>query len=64
MTKRDYIAIAEVLRTTRQDAIDVGLLAVNVQTSTIWVIANRLAKVLENDNPRFDRQEFLTACGL
>jgi HKD family nuclease len=52
MTRKDYIKIAKVI-------------------STAWVasqdfresIANDFADMLEKDNPNFDREKFLTACG-
>ena len=30
----------------------------------IRTVANTLAQALRHDNPRFDRDRFLTACGL
>jgi 3-methyladenine DNA glycosylase AlkC len=52
MTRKDYVKIAKVI-------------------STLWVmsqynresIANDFADMLEKDNPNFDRDKFLTACG-
>ena len=52
MTRKDYIKIAKVI-------------------STAWVanqdfrdsIANDFADMLAQDNPRFNRSKFLTACG-
>jgi len=52
MTRKDYIKIAKII-------------------SEAWVysqhfrasIANDFADMLEADNPNFDREKFLTACG-
>ena len=54
MTKKDYIAIAKVLR-ERSPFRDAG---------TIALIAADLAQnVFAPDNPNFDRDRFLAACG-
>ena len=33
-----------------------------VERSDRWLITNLLADSFENDNPRFDRDKFITAC--
>lgn len=48
MTKKDYIAIAEIIR-----------VAANPIT-----IAYGLSQLMASDNPNFDRQKFLKACGV
>ena len=54
MTKKDYQAIADVIRAevTRNGPID-----------SARRIAEGLAIILATDNPRFDRNRFLAACG-
>ena len=61
MTRKDYVMIAQALRTqfelSHDNNEDDGLCAV-------INIANDLATALEADNPRFDRERFLEACGV
>lgn len=54
--RRHYLAIADTLK----DASTDDLFA---YTETVR-IANKLADLFMRDNPRFDRQRFLHACGL
>lgn len=59
MTKKDYEALAQVIRwqwnladaNENGDALD-----------AVERIANGMATVMEQDNPRFSRQRFLAAC--
>ena len=63
MTRKDYIKLAAAIRAQR-----------DIQQSTeprgkfyraaIDAVAESIAAVLAADNPNFDRQRFLTACGL
>lgn len=53
MTKKDYIIIAE--------AINGSLLQNDLLDS--FMLKNRLVKALKADNPRFDEQRFIKACG-
>jgi hypothetical protein len=48
MTKKHFTAIAKILNTTTQRAN----------------IARSLADYFETENPNFDRERFLTACGI
>jgi len=50
MTKKDYQKIAE-------------LISLEVDGPGIDFIY-KLMDILEDDNPRFDRKKFLTACGI
>lgn len=57
MSKKHYVEIAKAIRACEQPA--------TVETAaSISELAQRLASVFQNDNPRFDRARFLTACGL
>jgi len=56
MSKREYEAIAEVLRTA-------GLGEGASGAGAVRRVAERLATVFEADNPRFDRERFLRAAG-
>jgi hypothetical protein len=57
MTRKDYVMIAETVRA----AFDVGPLA-NTQLRDF--LARLLADGMARDNPRFDRERFLRACGI
>jgi hypothetical protein len=62
LTKKDFEAIAEVLKSERArwyEAREDALLA----TDALDSVANELAAVLSFSNPRFDRAWFLAACG-
>jgi hypothetical protein len=52
MTRKDYIKIAKILKTTDLDAHKRASLAVS------------FASVCKEDNARFDIERFLTACGV
>lgn len=60
MTRKDYVAIAEAFRDVTYDPDltrslqDLGLLS---------VVAGKVAHIMQLDNPRFDRERFLEACG-
>lgn len=60
-TKQHYEAIAEIIhkRTPRKDRI--GQLVPN---ETAVLIAADLADYFIQDNPQFDRERFLSACGI
>ena len=57
MTKKDYVKIAAALRCTRNDY---PLAEPDILDS----VCQRLATVLKDDNPKFDRAKFYKACGL
>ena len=66
MTRKDYVAIAAALRSTRDriDAHDItGDTALVVQRDVFKATVSAVATALENDNPRFDRRKFLAAAG-
>lgn len=48
MTRKDYEKIAAAIKESREP----------------MALVNLLMDVFEKDNPRFDRERFLTACGL
>ena len=56
MTRKHYVAIAEILR-ARKGIWSTAELARKD-------IAERIADTMANDNPRFDRARFLKACGV
>jgi hypothetical protein len=59
MTRKDYVAIAnavaDVLKTCEVDS---------AESTAVEFLATKLADVCQSDNARFDREKFLTACGL
>jgi hypothetical protein len=54
MTRKDYLLIANVLKNANEDNYDYAL------TPLIKWFADDLA----TDNPRFNRETFLSACGV
>lgn len=56
MTRKDYQLIADAMQ-------DLYLGRADWQRS-LSQTANKLADFLAKDNPRFNREKFLTACGL
>lgn len=58
MTKKDYIAIAEAIRVA-DDSCDMD----NASHTGVYIAATSITKVMAADNPRFDRDKFLKACG-
>ena len=61
MTRKDYVAIAKAFDYLRQVA-GCGRDAIATQTVTDCAVA--VANVMAADNPRFDRERFLKACGV
>ena len=58
MTRKDYIAIADVI------AAQVTSYPSDVEVAVCERVAQNLASVMQADNPRFDRGVFLQACRL
>lgn len=57
MTRKDYVAIAELMRDERESA------ELSTDGYRVWAdIEISLADVFETDNPRFDRTRFYRAC--
>lgn len=56
MTRKHYVAIARAFESMLPVSDEVLM--------DLRILANRIAFVAEQDNPRFDRQRFLAACGL
>ena len=62
MTKKDYKLIASAFQTNINEAVDDGHHASGRQR--VYVLAQTLANTLKADNPRFDYERFLEACGV
>ena len=57
MTKKHYIAIAEIIRNEANQWKETSLPA-----RTVSDIAYKLADYFATDNPRFNRERFIEAC--
>lgn len=73
MTRKDYVAIAEVIKSSLDTMKEgLGVMAYDYDSfsftaghdSALEAISQGLIKVFEEDNPRFDSERFLRACGL
>lgn len=60
MTKKDFTAIANILKNISDDVESVGLS--HPPIIFIHIIINQLADYFETTNPRFDRDRFMSAC--
>lgn len=66
MTRKDYEKIAEVLRETYGESPVDDLYMAGWNSGlkhAVRDITCRMAAMLEQDNPRFDADKFLKACG-
>jgi hypothetical protein len=65
MTRKDYILIAEALKSVDPQPTTPGDDRVCRRTYQGWSCACiAVCNALANDNPRFDRDRFLKACGV
>ncbi len=63
MTRKDYILIAEAVRDSLTDP-EFGLVWPERERTAIGLLAHQIAHRLRQDNPRFDMDRFIDACGL
>lgn len=63
MTRKDYERIASAINETRDTVIPGGEHRM-YSDSTLDNLANRMADELQRDNPMFDRERFINACGV
>jgi hypothetical protein len=61
MTRKDYVMIAEVIKTQIEMSVKFGEEESQAGAENI---ARDLADALQADNARFDRARFLVACGV
>ena len=66
MTRKHYRAIANAIRTERAliEAENLNGEKIEEQWEITARVAQRLATILAEDNPRFNRDTFLEACGI
>ena len=57
MTRKDYVAIAEAIDLSWRHNLDLK------PEYAVKEVTCRIADVMDADNPRFDREKFLKACG-
>ena len=65
MTRKDYIAIADVIRGVLQDLTDDECMESEdglMVATYIAAIGHGLANYMEQDNPNFNRNKFIEAC--
>lgn len=58
MTRKDYVAIAQIIQNVRY------LVDRDGESDHIAEVARQLANYMRGDNPRFDRSRFMQACGI
>lgn len=61
MTRKDYVAIAAAIHRTGM-AVNIG--QKKSAEYALKLAATDIAATMANDNPRFDRERFLKACGV
>lgn len=61
MTKKDYIIIAKVIHEHYGNRLDHYHDSAN--NVALGDLVNHFANAFQRDNPRFDKQKFLIACG-
>lgn len=66
MTRKDYVAIAAAIKEARLAAgvVQISNPPKGRAVDGVDRAANAVAWVLGHDNPRFDRERFLKACGV
>lgn len=57
MSRKDYVAFARIIKTNLEISHS------PLERVTVKGVATDMADLFAADNPRFDRQKFLTACG-
>ena len=62
MTRKDYCAIAGAIRAAMEHD-DWDVLGSTAIPFGVTLAADRIAEVLAANNPRFDRDRFMEACG-
>ena len=63
MTKKDYMKLAQALKDSKPTDMQLQADNSNIALHEWHIVINHVSLVLEHDNPRFDRDRFLAACG-
>lgn len=69
LSKQHYVAIARHIDAQRVKAVveynakEMTMASYSVLNNALFAIASGMAADFYNDNPRFDRERFLAACG-
>jgi len=61
MSRKDYLAFAKIIATQLQELREQG--ALRVHGDILLTIAWEMAEVFDADNPNFDEDRFMGACG-
>jgi hypothetical protein len=64
MTRKDYIAIAAVIKGIGDSTPTPHYITPDTRESVLATVADALADVMATDNDQFDRKRFLAACGV
>lgn len=56
MTRKDYVAIAQTISKVRAEAFN--------KEDALDRLTDEMSRLLKADNPRFDRERFVAACGV
>ena len=56
MTKKDYEKFANLIKVRTIQRVD--------WYTEMFMLASEMAKIFQEDNPRFNREKFLIACGV
>lgn len=64
MTRKDYQLIASAIDNSRPEILGANSPDARQRHDTCDLVARTMAKSLAADNPNFDRDRFLRACGV
>lgn len=66
MTRKDYKALASALQDARRGYGDIntGIVQASPEVEGVTTAAHKIAYVLAADNPKFNVERFLEACGI
>lgn len=63
MTRKHYAQFAQIIK-DEQEALEVlDPNMASVAKASTFIMANKMATIFAQDNPRFDRDKFFKACG-
>lgn len=64
LTRKHYHSIAEIFKQNLEEIKPIDSMLAQYGWACIACVAEELADYFEKDNPRFDRDRFLEACGV